>query len=206
MRKLLYVSMIHEAADMGSLSGEMDAEGIKKYGKDAWSKHRKVVGEAWGNIEKIVKNAETAGGMRVYQDGLPESDELGMKVVNTVAEMGSRNYGLVKNLVDTGAKLEAAESKELLLEMYNYISRISDGDKMACVEYAEVADDLTDRRDAYVAKRINETLRDGELGVAFFGGRHSIVDKLDEDIEVRVLDEFRDEVSRDLMGGLDDEI
>ena len=39
-------------------------------------------------------------------------------------------------------------------------------------------------RDGYIARRIDETLREGESGVLFIGAYHDIASKLPEDIHV----------------------
>jgi len=45
-------------------------------------------------------------------------------------------------------------------------------------------DSLLQRRDQYIARRINETLRGGETGLLFLGLLHSIRPWLDEDVQV----------------------
>lgn len=65
--------------------------------------------------------------------------------------------------------------------------------------YQEAAQELLNKRDAYIANRINITLKKDELGIAFFGGKHSIVDRLDEDITITIIQEFKDKISADLM-------
>ena len=44
--------------------------------------------------------------------------------------------------------------------------------------------DLLHRRDLYVAKRIRETLRDGETGILFIGLLHEVDEKLCQDMEI----------------------
>ncbi len=40
------------------------------------------------------------------------------------------------------------------------------------------------RRDAFIAERINGTLKSGETGILFVGSLHNVVPMLDPDIEV----------------------
>ena len=46
----------------------------------------------------------------------------------------------------------------------------------------ELAQNLLDRRDEYISKRINETLLNGEMGLLFLGLNHRIEGKLPSDI------------------------
>ena len=58
--------------------------------------------------------------------------------------------------------------------------------------YKEMANEILDKRDNHIAKTINATLEEDEIGIAFFGAMHSVVDKLNEDITVTKLDMFFD--------------
>ena len=102
-----------------------------------------------------------------------------------------------------GAKLELAENKDLLFQEYNFLSKInnsiSEEDKLiAYLDYKKSSDKLLSDRDDYIASQINKTLKDGEVGVAFFGSIHSIINKLGKDIRVEIMEMFSDEISINL--------
>lgn len=211
MRQLLYFPIIHNQADIGSLKEQLSIEGERKYGKEEWAGYLKQVGKSWDRIEKLVKEHITANKVpiskvRLYQDGLPAAGEIGLKIVKDVAKQGSRNYQILEDLISKGAYLEEAENKELLMEEYGHISRILKAETPTerlkyFILYQDAAQELLDKRDAYIANSINETLDKDELGILFLGGRHSILDKLDKNITVRVIQEFRDKISTDLIKG-----
>ncbi len=212
MRQLLYFMVVYNQADAGQLKEELSAEGMKKYGKREWESHLKSVQESWDRIEQIAEKYLDASGIpinrvRIYQDGLPAAGEIGMQIVREVAGKGSKNYRILENLVIRGACLEEAESRKLLRQEHDYLSRIlkapSEAEKLKqYIFYLEASPRLLAERDRYTAEKINTTLNEDEFGLAFFGGTHSIVDKLAEDIEVTVIDEFHDKISADLMAGV----
>lgn len=209
MRQLLYFLIIHNQADLGSLKEKLSIEGERKYGKAEWEKHIQQVQKSWDKIEKFIEeytntNSISPDKAKLYQDGLPAAGEIGLKIVKDVAKQGSRNYQILEDLISKGASLEEAESKELLMEEYEYISRILKAETPTerlkhSVLYQDVAQELLDKRDGYIARKINETLKEDEIGILFLGGRHSIVDKLDKSIAVEVIEEFQDKISVDMV-------
>jgi len=207
MRKLLYIPVIHDQADMGSLETRLSMEGEKKYGQAAWQNHLAQVQTSWDRIENEIKqqlNSTPANKMRIYQDGLPKAGEIGLKIIKEIAKRGSKNYQILEELSRQGAQLEEAESKELLLQEYEYLSILSKATTLteqlhAYIEFQEVAQELLNKRDAYIANRINITLKKDELGIAFFGGKHYIINRLDKDITINTIQEFKDKISADLI-------
>jgi hypothetical protein len=207
MKKLLYIPIIHNMADMGSLGSQLSREGEKKYGAAHWNHHLGQVNKAWDMIESEIfrhvldKEAEK---LVIYQDGLPVAGETGMKIIKDTAEKGSKNYDIIARLLDIGAKLEIAENKELLFREYHLLSDISKAESSekqleAFFTYQEVSQQLLNERDNHIASQINSTLRDGETGIAFFGASHSIIDKLNKQIEVVVINMFNDVISLNLF-------
>jgi hypothetical protein len=78
------------------------------------------------------------------------------------------------------------ESPELLLEEYHAAS-----DELAVAGAArmrgrqrELRDTLLEKRDRYIADRINSTLGAGETGVLFIGMLHAVSNHLNRDIKV----------------------
>jgi hypothetical protein len=54
-------------------------------------------------------------------------------------------------------------------------------------------------RDNFIANQINISLNESEIGIAFFGAAHSIIDKLNTDINVVVIQMFNDDISLNLI-------
>jgi hypothetical protein len=123
--------------------------------------------------------------VRLYQDGLPVCGHE-RAIVSELAGAGSRNHRLLLELETRGATLMGTESPELLVEEY----------QLATAAFAPAAavrknllqqklrDTLLEKRDRFIADRINRTLNTGESGILFLGMLHEAAKYLDPDINV----------------------
>jgi hypothetical protein len=184
-RTLIYIPIIHTQADMGALQSQVKKASLKKLGLTGWKRKITLVDKYWTDIEKYIGGLSLPpGGVRIYQDALPVSDKE-RTIVEELAKSGSRNHILLLSLIDKGAMLTGTESLELLLEEYNHVKRTLEG-QSGETEDAEkrISASILERRDRFIAKRINETLSPGELGIIFLGMLHSLEQWLDSDIQV----------------------
>lgn len=55
----------------------------------------------------------------------------------------------------------------------------------AFIRYKLVKNRLLNKRDSYIAKRIDETLNNGETGIIFIGAYHNIKKWLPKDIQIK---------------------
>ena len=78
------------------------------------------------------------------------------------------------------------ESPELLVEEYQIASAAlaSGGAAQAKIRQRPLRDTLLERRDRFVADRINSTLCAGETGILFMGMLHAVAGYLNSDIKV----------------------
>ena len=207
MKKLIYIPIVHNKADLGSLGSQLSVEGEKRYGASRWKNHLEQVEKSWDDIESEIfrqVKKKSSDKIKIYQDGLPVVDEIGIKIVKETAEKGSKNYSIIDRLLAKGAKLELAENKELLIKEYHLLSDLSkagtpENQLESYVKYQQISQELLTSRDQFIANQINMTLKDGEIGIAFFGAAHSIIDKLDKKIKVVVIQMFKDDISLNLM-------
>jgi hypothetical protein len=207
MKKLLYIPIIHNKADLGSLGSQLSLEGEGKYGVSRWQNHLEQVDKSWDEIEveilKLLKK-KSFDRIKIYQDGLPVVGEIGLKIVKDAAEKGSKNFAIIERLLTRGAKLEIAENKEFLLEEYYLLSDIGKAETPekqleSYLKYQKMSPELLNNRDLYIAAQINRSLNKGEIGIAFFGAAHSILAKLNKDIKTTVVQMFKDDISLKLM-------
>jgi len=194
MRKLIQIRIVHSSADMGSMKDDLRKEGIAKIGKEKWEENMKKIEKFWNEVEVEIDALDLDyKKVRIYQDGLPCGGELGLKIVDKTASKGSKNYQIVKKLIEKGATIEKTESAKLLQEEYEYIGAFleaaSDNEKINAIQrYNEVKDELMEKRDIFIAERIDETLGNEEVGLLFIGAAHKIAPKLPRDIKVVSLD------------------
>lgn len=201
MRKLILVPVIHSSLEMGRLRKEIEAKAISVYGEKMRKYFKKIVVSYWKLIDGFFKRISVD---RVYQDALIASGELGMKIIEDNAAKGIMNYQIVLKLIKKGAELMKTENKELVLKEYRYwqlyaelleLQKKFGKDFKLAPKHEEIKkkiqefkrfnkDNLIKNRDEYIASRINETLKDGEVGVLFIGVEHNVIPKLASNIKV----------------------
>jgi len=189
VRKLLYVPIIHMEPDLGSEAAAIDSKSASLLGKDRWAKHKESVAKFWDSIADYFATGDTSN-LKIYQDGLPADGALGRKIIEEAAKRGSKNHRTILNLIARGAEIRTTENPLLLQEEYEYISGIthsrSAAEKtIASAKYQLRKNQLTKERDKFVAKTIDETLKEGETGVLFMGSYHNIFPFLPKDIVVK---------------------
>jgi len=188
-KELIYIPIIHTPADMGGLSGPLQEITLQKLGKEGWEKKQDLVNQLWSEIERFVDTLPLRyEKVRLYQDGLPVCGREST-IVEELAKMGSRNHQIIFHLMEKGAIIMGTESSELLLEEYGLMKQIlamADSGKSEEVEacHEALSHSLLERRNEYIARRINDTLQEGETGILFLGMLHSIEHLLNKDIRV----------------------
>lgn len=178
-RTLYYFPIIHTQADMGALGETVRRSTLQAMGLAAWKRKVATVDRMWTQIERFIENLRIPyTSVRLYQDGLPvcgiETD-----IIRDLANSGSRNHRLLLRLLEKGATVMGTESPELLLEEYDLTKKLLTGGNPK-----SLSEDLLKKRNQFIARRINSTLRPGETGILFLGMLHSLATLLDEDIRV----------------------
>lgn len=189
MRKLLYVPIIHLGSDLGSAASALDQRGASLCGEERWARHKETVAKFWDSIANYFATVD-ASNLKIYQDGLPADGELGKKIIEEGVKRGSKNYQIILELMVRGAKIIKTEDPALLQEEYENITGITRAESApeksdASVNYKTRRNKLTKERDKFVAKKINETLKEGETGVLFIGSYHDVLSHLPKDIVVQ---------------------
>ncbi|MBS3905436.1 MAG: hypothetical protein KGZ49_00245 [Syntrophaceae bacterium] len=186
MRRLKYIPIIHTGVEMGSMYGTLKTEYIRRFGTQKWEEHNRIIEDFWQGIRKKVFELDLDyQNTRLYQDGLPVCGKE-LDLVQELLKMGSRNHQILMKLIELGAKLEGTEDPKLLLEEYTYLKNASaDLDKQQVKRrYQRLAKSILQKRDSYIAQRIDKTLREGEMGLLFIGITHRVNEKLPKDIEI----------------------
>ena len=185
-RKLIYIPIIHTAADMGTLGASIRGKKLSTLGRQGLTRNAAMVEKMWEEIERVVALLPLAEGtVRVYQDGLPVCGHE-REIVSELAGAGSRNHRLLLELETRGATLMGTESPELLVEEYQLATTaFAPGTAVRTnLRQQKLRDTLLEKRDRFVAERINQTLSAGESGILFLGLLHESAKYLDSDIEV----------------------
>jgi hypothetical protein len=187
MRQLVHIPIFHSADDLGTLSESVKTHYAKVLGEDAWQKREQFIERFWKHVRK--EASALLGDVqhtRIYQDGLPVCG-FEETIVRELAKTGSFNHQWIADLLDRGAILEGTENPQLLMEEYALQKQLA-AKPTAGVSLQKERDQQAERilkaRDAFIADRIDQTLKSGETGLLLLGALHRIEDILAADIQV----------------------
>jgi len=188
MKKLIYVPIIHMSADLGSIAQQVDKRGIADLGPEMWEKHIETVQGFWEAISHYFDSIDVSG-MKIYQDGMVADGEVGQKIVEEGIKSGSKNYELVLRLLKRGAVLVKTEDFKLVKEERDRLLALAEAKTViqkliSFIKYKLVKNRLLNKRDKFIAKRIDGTLKDNERGILFIGAYHNIKRRLPKDIQI----------------------
>jgi pheromone shutdown protein TraB len=189
MRTLIYIPVIHTSADLGSIAKEVAKRGIRDLGQELWEKHRKTVEGFWDVVSDYFDSIDVKD-MKIYQDGMVAEDEVGKKIAEDTAKAGSKNYQLILKLLDRGAVLVKTEDFKLVKKEYDRMLAITQAKSItkkiiAFIKYKLVKVILLNRRDNFIANRIEQTLKAEEKAILFIGAFHNIKKRLPKDIQIK---------------------
>ena len=187
MRRLLHIPIVHGHAEMGSAGNTLRRAYVDRAGENAWEKSRLAIAAFWDAVETAIDSLRVDyRKARLYQDGLPVCG-LEEKIVRDLAMQGVPNHRILLKLMERGAAIEGTEDPDLLRSEYELIMTTAVGATDACrPEGARAAQlrDLLDQRDRFIARRIDATLTQQDIGILFLGALHRAVQELPGSIQV----------------------
>ena len=186
MKTLILVPVIHMSSDMGSLAKDLNRRGIAELGEELWKEHIKTVESFWDVVSHYFDSVDVSG-MKIYQDGMIAEGEVGQKIVEEGAKSGSKNYELVSELLKRGAILIKTEDFKLVKKERDRLIAITQVKSLpkkliAFMKYKVTKNRLLNKRDKFIARRIDETLNQDETGIIFIGAFHNIKERLPKDV------------------------
>lgn len=188
-RRLIHVPIIHSPADMGSMAEGLEAVHIEQFGRRHWDEYLTLIETFWQVVrESLEAQRLDYGRVDLYQDGLPVCGKE-LEIVREGAAKGSENHQLLLELIARGATLMGTEDPKLLLEEYRDVQTTLAGKSLRegptlRIDPATRNREVLRKRDAYVGRRIRETLRPGRTGILFLGLMHDVELHLSKDIVV----------------------
>ena len=186
-RILIHIPIVHTSADLGALGIRIREQLIKTFGERWWQGNLGSVERVWDEIEAALNDLDLPySRLRIYQDGLPVCGRE-LDIVKELAAGGSRNHRLLLELSRRGAEIIGTESGELLTEEYRRIKGLletpsspSQGRRDATASGAH----LIEKRDRFIASRIDTTLHEDDIGMLLLGMLHAIAPLLAKDIKL----------------------
>lgn len=186
-RQLIHVPILHSPADMGTLQEGLQAVYVEQFGRRRWQEHLALIDRFWEAVHAELDGMDLDyGRVDLYQDGLPVCGKE-LQIVEETAAKGSENYKLLMDMIARGATLMGTEDPKLLVEEYRAVkaglaARPSGDGSANAAAGREPSADILARRDAYIGRRIGETLLPGRTGILFLGMMHEVKPYLPADI------------------------
>lgn len=180
MKTLIYVPIVHTYEEMAGpkhptmWESLYPAEAVKKVKDDI----RSVVNGYWDMAEKEVK--EKAGSLRgvmIFHDSYFFGEEEADKYLGRMKEKWpeSRSDDFVRKARQEGARVARTEDLNILKKWWE-----------GCYD-----EDVLDReRDMFVARMVNEQLKDGGVAILFMGTAHDPLRYLGKDITIKRVEPF----------------
>lgn len=191
MKEVIYIPIIHTEVEMRAVSDSLKMEYLAKYDKEKWQQHTKTIVNMWNGLDKKIFNLNLPYRIvKIYQDGLPVCGRE-FEIVRDVAKKGNLNHKIILKLIKKGAKLCGTEDSDLLSEEYNCLKKLYQTTNIAekrkaMTDYRRMAREILIKRDKFIAKRIENTLTEEEIGILFMDIRHT-VDKYLKDTKISYL-------------------
>jgi hypothetical protein len=188
-RRLIWIPIIHSQSDLGSVGDFFRQLYVQRTSHEDWDRHIQTVDDAWEHIRRAIDRMDlNYGAVRVYQDGLPQCGHE-LDIVKDLAVSGSRNHEILLDLVARGATIVGTESPALLLEEYELVQQLlmrlaADDANGLMGQHQELSALVLERRDRFIAGRVDQTLKAGEVGLIFLGLLHTLERFLPPDIEM----------------------
>lgn len=189
-RTLVHIPILHTDADLGDAAQSVRDATARVGGAAALSRREAILASLWTRIETWVRDCPIPpSGLLVYQDGLPVCDAppvsgqpAELAIVHELARKGSRNHAMLLDLHQRGATITGTESPQLLLEEIALLRKAQQGQRDPRHEFRSRA--ILEKRDRFIADRINATLPPGGSAILFLGMLHNAVGMLAPDITV----------------------
>ncbi len=152
-------------------------------GKEAPPEYLEKFNLYWGQVSEHVANLESKIGRvsHIFHESITIPGEDGLKVVE---KLNSSSCQIARDKCQSGAILEATEDKDLAEESIDWERCLLMGfiSQKAARMVSEFYVEALRKRYEHIARRIDETLKDNEVGMLFIREGHMV--QFPRDIEV----------------------
>lgn len=186
MRKLFYAPLIHSRRSR-------EFSEASKYLDDSKDKPKYW----WRLVSRLIDPHLHID--RVYFDSITESPSGDSRFQKSTPEALTLN-----SLLDRGATIEMTEDASLIEEfdslMREAVTGLESDDPIAdgwINDYEDRQNQNLRKRDEFISRKIDETLRVGEVGVLLVGADHNVLPLLPRDIKIQHLDPELDELIKE---------
>ena len=155
--------------------------------KEAPSDYLELIARYWKQVEEQLKKMEKAGRVtKVYHEAIYSTGDDGLKEIEKLNE---KIYKLVKNKCEEGAELESLEDRSLFFGFMDWkrclILPFYSPEVLNKV--SEFYNEAREKRYEYFAKRIDETLKEGNAGMLIMNEEDRSNISFPSDIEIFIV-------------------
>lgn len=190
MRRLFYIPIISLYPNFDFPLSITEERIRYVVGRQRWQFHEKTVKSYWQTIREFWEKRKVDG-FKIFAQFLVVGGKPGKQVVKEKAKQGQFFYQIIEKLLDRGARVVRTEKKALLLKEYYLASELlkNNSSLPSLVKYRLLKKGILQQRDNFIKEQINQSLKDEETGIGFFGPYHQILEKLPKDIRITKLKE-----------------
>jgi hypothetical protein len=151
--------------------------------KESQKEYGKKIEEYWEEVKNRIRDLEAKLGKinRIYHEMVCQGDREGAEVLKKLSQ---ESYSIVQASLNRGSLLQATEDKELVRQSMDWARCLATNPQNGQVlaKLTEFYIQTMKRRDEYVGKKIDESLKSGEIGILFI--REGMKVNFPSDIEI----------------------
>ena len=118
---------------------------------------------------------------RIYHELIPASGKDGSEAIK---ELNDKSHQIIQSCLEKGAQLEAVEESDLLTEFMDWSRCLIVGlqNQKVLTKVYESYTEASKKRNEYIAGKIDETLKEDEIGILLMRENHQV--QFPSDIQV----------------------
>jgi hypothetical protein len=155
--------------------------------QEAPNEYLELIDRYWTQVEEQITKMEKVGRVsKIYHEAIYSAGADGLKELEKLNE---KSYTLIKQKCEEGAALESLEDKELFYEFIDWkrCMMMPFNSRNAMTKVLEFYKEASEKRYEYVAKRIDETLEEGDAGMLIMNEEDRSNIPFPQDIELFIV-------------------
>ncbi|MEA1965255.1 MAG: hypothetical protein U9O41_09090 [Candidatus Aerophobetes bacterium] len=165
-------------------------------GEKTDKEYLKKLEKYWDEVETRINSLQSKVGKfnKVYHELIGVGEEKGMELIK---KLNKKEYEVIKNSLNGNKNLQATEDKNSLEETTDWgrCLAVNPQNREVLSKISEFYIQALQKREKYIAQKIDETLKENEIGILFTQEESKI--KFPSDIEIfRIRPPLLDEINR----------
>ena len=145
------------------------------YSEGAAEEYKQNLNKYWEQVGKQLEELSSKLGQinKIYHELIDAGGEQGAE---SIKELNESSYKIIKSLTDKNAVLEALEDSDLLTEFMDWSRCLMIGlqNPRVITKVYEAYAETGRKRNEQIAKKIDETLKENEIGVLLMRENHQV--------------------------------